>query len=68
MTTSKYSEFIKNGNLTNIGLDYAIDVHNEGNRTLPSDMPLKVQGLIQEAWSVMDTGLLPPQKNARKNV
>ena len=62
MTTNKYREFIKNEELTDVGLDYAIDSHDKGSPPLPRDMPIDVQGLIQEAWSVMDTGLLPPQK------
>lgn len=54
-----YDDFLsEDGELSDKGLDYAIDSHNEGKPPLPKDMPSEIQRLIREAWAVMDPGLL----------
>jgi hypothetical protein len=53
-----YEDFLsEDDELSDKGMDYAIDSHNEGNRTLPENMPPELQSLIEEAWAVMDRGL-----------
>ena len=62
---SKYAHLMDGADLSDDGIDYALN-GVEGDRQLPDDMPPLLQGLIREAWEVQDgmlVGTLLPRTN-----
>lgn len=50
---ANYSDFLDGQELSDKGLNYALDTA-EGDRALPGDMPPLLQDLIREAWATQD--------------
>jgi hypothetical protein len=53
-----YEELIENGELSDKGLDYVIELSNEGKTDLPIRMPVAVRKLVIEALNVAADALL----------
>ncbi|MBW4484901.1 MAG: hypothetical protein KME14_20390 [Tildeniella torsiva UHER 1998/13D] len=49
-----YDDLYANGELTDAGLDYALEVDGSDDRTLPNDMPAELKALIEEAIAAFD--------------
>lgn len=56
--TIKYSDLAQDGDLTDAGIDYAVELYNQGSFALPEEVPRTVAELIREAWAAMDAGLV----------
>jgi hypothetical protein len=52
-----YSELIENGELSDAGIDLAVQVSN-GDLVIPDDLPEEVKTLIEEAVQAMALGLV----------